>query len=98
MVHVQCTYIIQVHFDYCNIICLAMRPLQQNFTHYIKMTIEFDDKMQHLDNKQLGRVGGGIGQRVMAQGPIYYGLYRNVLLHREGRIFKQHHRNQRGLE
>lgn len=23
------------------------------------MTVEFDDKMQHLDNKQLGRVGGG---------------------------------------
>ena len=23
------------------------------------MTIESDDKMQHLDNKQLGRVGGG---------------------------------------
>ena len=69
MVHVQRTYIIQVHFDYCNIICLAVRPLQQNSTHYIKMTIEFDDKMQHLDNKQLGRVGGSIGERVMAQGP-----------------------------
>ena len=25
-----------------------MRPLQQNFTHYIKMTMEFEDKMQHL--------------------------------------------------
>ena len=48
MVHVQRTYIIQVHFDYCNIICLAMRPLQQNFTHYIKMTMEFEDKLQHL--------------------------------------------------
>ena len=48
MVHVQCTYIIQVHFDYCNIICLAMQPLQQNFTHYIKMTMEFEDKLQHL--------------------------------------------------
>ena len=69
MVHVQRTYIIQVHFDYCNIICLAVRPLQQNSTHYIKVTIEFDDKMQHLDNEQLGRVGGGIGERVMAQEP-----------------------------
>ena len=56
MVHSQCTYIIQVHFDLCNIICL--RPLQQNFIHFIKMTIEFDDKMPHLDYKQLGRVGG----------------------------------------
>ena len=25
-----------------------MRPLQQNFTHYIKMTMEFEDKLQHL--------------------------------------------------
>ena len=25
-----------------------MRPLQQNFTHYIKMIMEFEDKMQHL--------------------------------------------------
>ena len=36
-----------------------MQPLQQNVIHYIKMTIEFDDKMPHLDNKQMGRVGGG---------------------------------------
>ena len=25
-----------------------MRPLQQNFTHYIKMTMKFEDKLQHL--------------------------------------------------
>ena len=25
-----------------------MRPLQQNFTHYIKMNMEFEDKLQHL--------------------------------------------------
>lgn len=59
------TYI-QVHFDYCNIICLG--PLQQNFIHYIKMTIEFGDKCHTWTVNNWGGWVGGIGQRVMGQG------------------------------
>ena len=57
---------IQVHFDYCNIICLG--PLQQNFIHYIKMTIEFGDKCHTWTVNNWGGWVGGIGQRVMGQG------------------------------
>ena len=65
------THVIQVPFDYCNIICLAMRPLQQNFIHNIKMTVTFDDKMPHLYNKQLGRVGGGYWAKGKGRGFPY---------------------------
>ena len=46
-------------------------PLQQTFIHFIKMTIEFDDKMPHQDYSCINNWGGwvvDIGQWVMAQG------------------------------